>query len=75
METPDTFYIVDGNNYPLSQFDGMDHVTSSQLKFRTSDCITFSSKQEADSYLAHVQEHCEQKTRAGKLRVSNTCKW
>jgi hypothetical protein len=50
-----TYYIINKQFQPLSSFDINDLATKNQLRFRPSDCITFSTEKEAKKYLDHIR--------------------
>ena len=69
------FYIVNEKQQPLSCFERNNLTTDNQLKFRTKDCILFSSRQEAQSHLDYINAICRQQMQARKLSISDSCKW
>lgn len=52
-----SFYITNKDNRPLSQFESNNLATQNQLKFRTRDCISFPTRQEAARLLDYIRQN------------------
>jgi len=63
------YVIVNRQGIPLSGFDSNDMVTKHQLKFRTRDWYSYSTRKEAQAHLKHIRKECRQKGEANALRI------